>query len=99
MTLDTPTSDHAATIAELRALLGARLVTVRAEREAQGRCETWYPLTPPDAVAWPESTAEVSAILRICQAHRCPVVACGALARSRGNTWLRQAESVSISDG
>lgn len=28
--------------------------------------------SPPDAVAWVETTAEVSAVLRLCSEHRCP---------------------------
>jgi D-lactate dehydrogenase (cytochrome) len=58
--------------------LGDRLVTTAADREAHGRCETWYPPTPPEAVAYPETTEEVSDIVKICQAHRCPIVAYGA---------------------
>ncbi|WP_102110002.1 FAD-binding oxidoreductase [Oceaniglobus roseus] len=65
-------------LAGLHALLGDRLSRVKAEREAHGRSETHFPLTPPDAVAYPESTAEVQALVRICAGERCPVVAWGA---------------------
>ena len=71
---------HNTAIAELKALLGDRLVTTQADRDLHGQNETWYPLTPPDAVAYPETTQEVSDILKICHAHDCPVVAYGAAA-------------------
>ncbi len=69
---------HDTAIAELKALLGDRLVTTQADRDLHGQNETWYPLTPPDAVAYPETTPHVSDILNICHAHDCPVVAYGA---------------------
>jgi D-lactate dehydrogenase (cytochrome) len=77
MTLRTP-SGHPAAIDALRDLLADSLVTTAADREAHGRCETWYPPTPPEAVAYPATTEEVSDIVKICQAHRCPIVAYGA---------------------
>lgn len=64
--------------AEAEALLGARLGRTQADCEAHGRSETWFALTPPEAVAYPESTAEVSALMRLCTAHRVPVVGWGA---------------------
>ncbi|MEO3413066.1 FAD-linked oxidase C-terminal domain-containing protein [Roseovarius sp. CAU 1744] len=73
-----------AAIHELQALLGERLVTSEADRTQHGRNETYYPDTPPDAVAYPETTAEVSAILRICNAHRIPVTAYGAASSLEG---------------
>ncbi|MBD3786845.1 MAG: FAD-binding protein [Sphingomonadales bacterium] len=63
---------------EIEALIGARLSRSTAERAAHGRSETWFPETPPDAVAFPETTEEVAAIVTICAAHRLPVVAWGA---------------------
>ncbi|MGP6087984.1 FAD-binding oxidoreductase [Antarctobacter jejuensis] len=75
---------HNATIAELRHLLGDRLSTSSAERSLHGQNETYYPNTPPDAVAYPESTAEVSAILEVCNRHACPVTAYGAASSLEG---------------
>ncbi len=46
-------------VAALEALLGTRLSATRADRDAHGASETWYPLTPPDVVAWPETTAKL----------------------------------------
>lgn len=64
-------------LAELSSLLGNRLSRAKAEREAHGRSETHFPLTLPDAVAWPETTGEVAALVRICAAHGCPIVPWG----------------------
>ncbi|HEX7775737.1 MAG TPA: FAD-linked oxidase C-terminal domain-containing protein [Parvibaculum sp.] len=66
-----------AAIAELAALLGDRLTVSVALREAHGRDESWHPVTPPDAVAFATSTEEVAAIVRICAAHRFPVIPFG----------------------
>jgi len=68
----------AAALSRLKALLGDRLVTSQADREQHGRNESHFPVTPPDAVAYPGTTEEVSAILKICNAEGCPVVAYGA---------------------
>lgn len=81
---------HDAAIAEIRALIGDRLSTARAETDQHGRNETYYPVTPPDAVAYPETTEEVSAILRICNTHRCPVVAYGAASSLEGQHLATQ---------
>ena len=67
----------AAAMPELQALLGERLALGRGDREQHGRNEAWHPPAPPDAVAYPEATREVSEILRICNACGCPVVPCG----------------------
>jgi len=64
--------------AALAPLLGARLVTSGAEREAHGRSEAHFPLTLPDAVAYPETTGEVAEIVRACAARGVPVVGWGA---------------------
>lgn len=68
----------------LTGLLGARLVTSRPVREEHGQNETYFPNTPPDAVAYPETTEEISAILRICNDEACPVVAYGAASSLEG---------------
>ncbi|MBI1418565.1 MAG: FAD-binding protein [Limimaricola sp.] len=64
--------------AELSAMFGPRFSAAAAPREAHGRSETHFPLTPPEAVIWPETTAEVAALVRACAAARCPVVGWGA---------------------
>lgn len=76
--------DHSQAITELSALLGERLVTSAADLTLHGQNETYYPNTPPDAVAYPETTEEVSQILKICHAQECPVVAYGAASSLEG---------------
>lgn len=62
---------------DLRALLGDRLTASKALREAHGRDESWHHVAMPDAVAFVTSTEEVAAIMRICAAHRLPVIPFG----------------------
>ncbi|WP_421906883.1 FAD-binding oxidoreductase [Mameliella sp.] len=71
-------------IARLQELLGDRLSTSQAERTLHGQNETYYPNTPPEAVAYPETTDEVSQILKICHAQACPVTAYGAASSLEG---------------
>lgn len=66
-----------AAIGELSTLLGQRLTCSKNELAQHGASETHFPLAPPDAVAYPETTEEVAALLRICAANRCPVVGWG----------------------
>lgn len=63
--------------AELSALLGERVSRSLSDREQHGRGETHLPAAAPDLVAYPESTAEVQAIVRRCAAHRVPVIPYG----------------------
>ncbi len=64
-------------IQALSALLGERLSQSMTILEQHGASESYYPLTPPDAVVFPQNTAEVSEIIKICAAHDCPVIAFG----------------------
>jgi D-lactate dehydrogenase (cytochrome) len=64
-------------IEQLRALLGERLSTSAAVREQHGHDESYHPTHAPDAVAFAESTEEVAEIVRICAAHKCPVIPFG----------------------
>lgn len=61
----------------LKDLLGDRLSTAAALLRQHGENEAYYPVTPPDAVAFPLDTAEVSQIVKICAAHTCPIVPYG----------------------
>ncbi len=61
----------------LRKLLGDRLSTKAADLDHHGQNEGYFPVTPPDAVAWPLNTGEVADILKICHAESCPVIAWG----------------------
>jgi D-lactate dehydrogenase (cytochrome) len=56
---------------------GERFSRSEAIRRQHGQTLTWLPTQPPDAVVFPESTAEVAEIVRICGDHRVPVIAYG----------------------
>ena len=62
----------------LQSLLGDRITRSKSDRDLHGQSESHFPLTPPDAVAYPDTTEEVSALVRICAAHGCPVIGWGA---------------------
>ncbi|MFD1343871.1 FAD-binding oxidoreductase [Litorisediminicola beolgyonensis] len=61
----------------LSALLGARCATGESVLDQHGRDEGYTSPARPEAVLFPESTAEVSEILRLCHAARCPVIPFG----------------------
>jgi len=67
----------AAVLDRLTPLLGERLTTSQAVRDQHGRDESFHAPQPPDAVAFPESTDEVAAIVRACAEHRVPVIPFG----------------------
>ena len=66
-----------AVIAALAAMVGNRLVTSRAVREQHANTMTWLGNQPPDAVVFPHTTEEVQQIVRLCAAHRVPIIAFG----------------------
>ena len=66
-----------AAISELQSLLGERLSLSKSDRDIHGRSEVYYAPMPPDAVAYPETTQEVSALVKICAKHECPVIPWG----------------------
>src|SRR5258705_197689 len=66
-----------AVVAELAAKFGNRLVTSQAVREQHANTTTWIENQPPDAVVFPQTTPDVQDIVRICAAHRMPVLAFG----------------------
>jgi D-lactate dehydrogenase (cytochrome) len=64
-------------IRELTAAFGNRVVTSQAIREQHGNTLTWIPSQPPDAVVFPQDTGEVQQIVRICAAHKVPIIPFG----------------------
>ena len=66
-----------AVIAALAAQFGNRLVTSQAVREQHANTTTWIENEAPDAVVFPQTTADVQAIVRVCAAHRVPVIPFG----------------------
>lgn len=61
----------------LEALLPGRVATGEDVRRQHANTLTWIACEPPDAVVWPETAAEVAAILRIAREHKVPVIAFG----------------------
>ena len=75
--MDGQSEPYADLIAELRAFLGERVSTGASIRDLHSRDEAYATPHLPDAVAFPETTEEVSRIMARCHAHRCPVVPFG----------------------
>lgn len=65
-------------IATIRGFLGERLSTAQALREQHSRGEDTTPPTLPDAVAFVQTTDEISRIMALCHQHGVPVVPFGA---------------------
>ncbi len=66
-----------AVVAALAAKFGNRLVTSQAVRAQHANTTTWIANEPPDAVVFPQIAEEVPHIVRICAAHRVPVIPFG----------------------
>jgi len=64
-------------VSELRGIVGDRVSTSRGVREHHGRDESYFPYAPPDAVVFPESTQEVSEIVKVCRRHGTPMIPFG----------------------
>jgi|TARA_B110000977_G_scaffold76822_1_gene103639 D-lactate dehydrogenase (cytochrome) len=79
-----------AAINALVPLLGDRLSVSKSDLDAHGQSETHFDAIPPDAVAYPRSASEVSAIVKICANHRCPVIGYGAGTSLEGHTLAVQ---------
>ena len=67
----------AAMLDALRAGFGDRCSTAAVVREQHGRDETTYPVTPPDAVVFCQSTDDVAAVVALAAAHGVPVIPFG----------------------
>ena len=64
-------------LAKLGQLLGDRLSTSAAICAQHGKDKSYHPAHAPDAVVFPRTTEEVSAIVELCAAHETPVIAFG----------------------
>ena len=64
-------------ITEARTLLGDRLSTGASILESHSHDEAYSAPALPDAVAFPNSTEEVSALVKICAKHKCPIIPFG----------------------
>jgi D-lactate dehydrogenase (cytochrome) len=69
--------DTQTALADLSSCLGQRLSRSKSDLDLHGASESYFPLSPPDAVAYPETTEEVAQIMAICARHRLPVVGWG----------------------
>src|SRR5437763_2408512 len=61
----------------MRALLGDRVTTSRGVCEHHGRDESYFPCARPDAVVFPQSTAEVRDIVDLCRRHKTTMIPYG----------------------
>ena len=85
-------------VAAARAFLGERIATGHALREQHSHGEDPFPPVMPDAVAFVETTEEVSRLLALCHAHRVPVVPFGAGTSLEGHvTPVRGGISIDLS--
>ncbi|WP_070156769.1 FAD-binding oxidoreductase [Sphingobium phenoxybenzoativorans] len=71
---------------DVRALLGDRLQLGEAIRAQHGASETHFEPALPDAVAYPHSTEEVVALVKLCVAAEVPLIPFGAGTSIEGNT-------------
>ena len=70
---------------ELSARFGERVTTAHAIRDRHGQDESYHEPHPPDAVVFPHSTDEVVEIVRLCAAHRTPIIPYGVGTSLEGN--------------
>jgi D-lactate dehydrogenase (cytochrome) len=71
------TAETAAALEALAARLGDRFSAGESVRDQHGRDESWHRPHRPDAVVFPETTAEVSAVCAICHRHGVPIIPYG----------------------
>ena len=62
---------------DLSRRFGNRVVTSQAVREQHANTLTWTANQPPDMVVFPETTEEVVEIVKLCAAHRVPIIPFG----------------------
>jgi D-lactate dehydrogenase (cytochrome) len=65
-------------VQQLTARFGPRFSMVPAVRDQHGRDESPYPLTPPDAVVFAQTTEEVQDLVKACAAFKVPIIPFGA---------------------
>ena len=89
---------YTAAIQDLKTLLGSRLSQSPSDLEIHGRSETHFPVVAPDAIAYVQSREEVIEVVKICAAHKCPVIGWGTGTSLEGHTAaLRGGVSVDFS--
>jgi D-lactate dehydrogenase (cytochrome) len=73
----TPRPVPEAMLSALQRRFGNRCSTARAVREQHGRDESPFPVTPPEAVVYCDSTEEVAAVVALAAEHAVPVIPFG----------------------
>ena len=92
-----PTARDAA-ITSLSKFLGDRLSTAVSVREQHGHDASYHRCAPPDAVAFAESTEEVSEIVKVCASHKVPIIPFGSGSGLEGHVVaLRGGVSIDLS--
>jgi D-lactate dehydrogenase (cytochrome) len=72
-------------VSQLSTRLNERVTTARAIRDRHGQDESYHAPHPPDAVVFPHSTEEVVEVVKLCAAHRTPVIPYGVGTSLEGN--------------
>jgi D-lactate dehydrogenase (cytochrome) len=76
----------AAVVGILKQRFGERLQTGQTLREQHAHTTTYIPVQPPDAVVFPESSAEIQEIVKACAEHGVPIVPFGIGSSLEGHT-------------
>lgn len=69
--------DLASALAQIADHFGGRFTENATTRQQHAHTLTWTKNEPPDAVVFPQTTEEVAQIVKICAAHRVPVIPFG----------------------
>lgn len=72
-----PQSDGAGALAALEARFGNQISFADSVREQHGHTTTWIENQPPDAVLFAQDTQDVCEAVKICAAHKFPVIGFG----------------------
>lgn len=87
VTLQKPDASAVHAVVEaLTARFGNRAVTSKAVREQHANTLTWLPVEAPDVVVYPQTTEEVVEIVKLCAAHKVPMVPFGTGTSFEGHT-------------
>ncbi|MBB2971581.1 FAD-linked oxidase C-terminal domain-containing protein [Mesorhizobium sp. RMAD-H1] len=80
------TSLPAPIVKELASLVGGRISVAPSDLYVRGKGECYHPSFPPDIICFPETTEEVSAVVKLARRESIPVVPFGAGTSLEGHT-------------
>lgn len=80
-----PRVSSAALAERLESVIGPRATIARCVLDQHGQSESYYRALPPDIVVFPETTAEVAEIVKLCAGANMPIVPFGAGTSLEGN--------------